>query len=285
MMIGFIGLGTMGSGMVKNLLAKGYRVKAYNRSRKDIARSNLSIVRCPADLSDCDIVFSCVSNDEAVSEVLFGKKGLLTGKASPPVLVDCSTVSIDLTQEIADACNRKGIAFLDAPLTGSKLGAENANLMFMVGGDKKILDKHLEIFEAMGKKIVYCGPSTFGQRAKLALNLAQALILESYFESLVLAKRIGISTETMMDILDSSAAKNGLATFKMPFVLKGDDTPHFKLSLMRKDMRLASDEIKRLGLHLPLAESALQVYDWALEEGFGEKDWWTILKIIDRNFR
>jgi 3-hydroxyisobutyrate dehydrogenase-like beta-hydroxyacid dehydrogenase len=286
MKIGFIGLGTMGKGMVVNLLKNNHEVIAYNREKtkgESIENLNFSMVDYPKEIcSKAELIFICVSDDKAVEHVLLGNDGLFETLSSKNILVDCSTISIELTGKIADECKKRNVVFLDAPVTGSKLGAENGNLMFMVGGDKKTLDNLNHVFMCMGKRIVYCGKNGSGQKAKLALNLTQAMILESYYEGLGLAIKNGIPINSMLEILDNSAAKNGVSSFKMPYILKSEFDAHFKLSLMKKDLLLAKSEIKKLKMNLPLAKKIFEVYEDASKIDLDNEDFCSTVKVLER---
>lgn len=283
--IGFVGLGTIGNGMVINLLKNGFRIQAYNRTRanaESIGHENYSIADSPGDAAfGADAVFTCVSDDTALEEVLFSEKGVMSRIGKGTVLIDSSTISVDLAARIAEESQKLGVDFLDAPITGSKLGAESGNLLFMVGGDKEIFEKCLPAFEAMGKQIIYCGKNTYGERMKLALNLSQALIFEGYIEGVVMALKEGIPLATVLEVLDNSGAKNSVATFKMPYIINRDFEPHFKTKLMLKDIKLAQSELKKIGLDLPLSNHILSVYETAGKKGLSEKDWSSTVELIE----
>lgn len=284
--IGVIGFGTMAEGMVKNLLKNNYSVVCYNRTKEKITKIQHKQL-IPANTlrevaKECQIVFVCVSDDTALENVLFGDKGVIESLTQKHILVDCSTTSLLMTEKISHACLEKKAAFLDAPLTGSKLGAHGGTLLFMVGGEKNIVDKIMPLFMAMGTKIIYCGKNTYGQRAKLALNLTQALIFESYMEGLLFAMKNGVARETMVELLDNSGAKNNLASFKMPYILKNDFEPHFKLDLMKKDLTLIHDELHKLHLHFPLSGHILSIYQKASKEGLGEEDYVATVKVLEK---
>src|SRR3989338_11320110 len=170
--IGFIGIGTMGKGMVENLLKNGFNVFAYNRTKskaKAIKHKNFNIVDNPRELpGKTNIIFTCVSNDDALEEVLFSGKGVFQTIKENNILIDCGTTSAELTKKIYGKAKEKNAEFLDAPITGSKIGAETGQLVFMVGGNKEIFDKCAPLWNAMGKKAVYCGESGNGQKAKYA---------------------------------------------------------------------------------------------------------------------
>lgn len=282
--IGFIGLGTMGKGMVSNLLKNGYEVIAYNRTKDhvNIVHQNFSMVDSPKELSSrTTIIFTCVSNDKSLDDVLFQPKGLFRTLTSSNIVVDCSTTSIEMTERIIEECKKRKIEVLDAPITGSKLGAESGSLMFMVGGKKETLTTILPVLQAMGKKIVHCGKNTNGQKTKIALNLAMALILESYYEALLLGMKNGVPREAMMEVLDNSGAKNNVASFKLPYTLKENFDPHFKLSLMTKDLHLAERELKKNNLDFPLSKQILDIFSDASDKGYDELDWNIIVKILE----
>jgi 3-hydroxyisobutyrate dehydrogenase len=284
MKIGFIGLGTMGKGMILNLLKNNFEVVCYNRTKSkadDIKNSNFSMVDHPNELHNCNIVFVCVSNDESLQHVLFNKNGLFeTFKNN--VLVDCSTTSIDMTQKILVECESKNIKFIDAPITGGRNGAETGNLMFMYGDSHNVFDTYKKLFESMGKKFVNCGNTTFGQRAKLALNVTQSMILESYLEGVTLAVKNGVSLETIMYIFENSFAQTKMAGV-MPKVKSKDFSQNFKLNLMRKDIGLAQTEIEKLNLDMPFAKKISDIYDKAISKGYGDEDFTAVSKIIEEN--
>ena len=283
--IGFVGTGTMGKGMVQNLLKNNFAVKAYNRTKQrleGLQHANLTIVDSPQEAATgVDIVFTIVTNDAAVEEVMLGEKGMLQDIAAGTVVVDSSTTSIELTEKIAAVCKEKNVEFLDAPVTGSKTGAETGTLMFMIGGKEEVFEKARPVFEAMGKKLVYCGESTYGQRVKIALNLTQALVFQSYLEGIMLAVKNGVPLAIMKDVLDNSGAKSNVATGKMPSLLKRDFTPHFMVKLMHKDMNLAKKEMEKLNLPLPLSSQILSVFEKAMEKELAEKDWSAIVEVIE----
>lgn len=280
--IGFVGVGTMGRGMVNNLAKNGFKVLAYNRTKEkiiDMQSDNISIVDSIRDACNSDILIMCLPDDRAVEEAVFGKDGIMENTKGK-VLVDCGTTSIDMTKKLNEACNRKKIDFLDAPITGSKLGAEAGTMTIMVGGKKDVFERCLDVFKAMGKTYVYCGPATYGQKAKLALQVMQAMILESYLECLVFAVKNDVPLEAMERIMENSAAKNGVGMFKMPYIKKRDFEPHFMLKLMHKDLDLAEKEMKRLGLDLPLAKHIREVFEKSM--GRGEEDVSTIVKELEK---
>ena len=279
--IGFVGVGTMGRGMVKNLAKSGFEVLAYNRTKekiKDLESDKIKVVDSLQEAGKADLVITCLSSDDAIGEVVFKKNILdsLKGK----IFIDCGTTSIDMTTRIAEACEKKNVEFMDAPITGSKLGAEAGTMTMMIGGEKDTFRKCMLVFKAMGKVHVYCGSATYGQRAKLALNMAMAMLLESYLECLIFAVKNGVPLKAMEEVMENSAAKNGIGSFKMQYIKKRDFEQHFMLKLMHKDLSFAEKEMKKLNLDLPLAKHIKAIFEKSLERG--DEDMSTIVKELEK---
>ncbi|MBI2137669.1 NAD(P)-dependent oxidoreductase [Candidatus Woesearchaeota archaeon] len=281
--VGFAGTGTMGFGMSANLVKAGFKVFVYNRTRaKAQAVAGATVVNTPSELCDkAEVIFTCVSNDAALRDVLFSANGIISAVSQKNILVDSSTTSVDFTAEIAGKCREKGVEFLDAPVTGSKKGAEEGTLMFMFGGGKDAFEKCRPAFEAMGKRFVHCGPNTYGQRMKIALNTTMAMLLEGYLEGVVFALKNGVPLDAIHEVLDNSGAKCGVASAKMPAIIVRSFEPHFLLELMNKDMKLAESEIKRLGLQLPLAQEVIKILQQSVDGNPGKEDWSAITKLLE----
>jgi 3-hydroxyisobutyrate dehydrogenase-like beta-hydroxyacid dehydrogenase len=274
--IGFIGLGTMGGPMAMHL-AKEHDVFAWNRTPRKFPHG--SVVATPADAARARVIFTCVSDDEALRSVLFGTHGVFSGDLKGKVLVDCSTVSVALTEEISKRAHAASAAFADAPVTGSKVGAHQGTLLFMVGSDSTTLEEIRPLLTLMGERIVHCGPVTHGQRVKHVLNLVMALTLEGYLEGCALALKQGIALDAVREALDNSASRSEIAVRKMPAIVAGDFTAHFKTKLMRKDMLLAQEDWRSQKLTLPLAERIVGVFDKAMEHG--DEDIAAIAKVLE----
>ncbi len=281
MKVGYAGMGMMGSAMARNLMKAGHEVTVWNRTRSKAEPVRTMIADYPEELCKNEVIFVCVSNDAALKDVLYSDDGIFKTLTSDTILIDCSTTSVHLTTEIAKKCKEKKAEFLDAPVTGGKNGAEKASLMFMIGGEAQTIEKTRELFNAMGKKIVHCGPNSYGQRMKIALNITQSMILQSYLEGLALALKNGISIEAAMEVFDSSGAKNGVAQAKMPAILERDFSPTFYLELMNKDMKLAEQEIKKLKLDLPIAEDIIKIMQIAHDKGWHKEDWAAFAKLLE----
>src|SRR5208283_2938655 len=167
------------------------------------------------------------------------------------IIADSSTISPSATVKFAERVRAKGVAYVDAPMTGSKIGAANGTLIFMVGGDEATIDRLNPLFAAMGKKIFRMGETGKGQVAKLAMNLQIALIYEGFAEALTLAAKLGVDASTMVPLIEASMVRSGVMEYKAPFVLKRDFSPNFPLRLMRKDIRLTLEAAKEARVKLP----------------------------------
>src|SRR5436305_13116261 len=151
------------------------------------------------------------------------------------VIIDSSTISPSATKSFAERVKTRGVDYIDAPMTGSKIAAEAGNLIFMVGGDDAVIAKVKPLFDAMGKQIFHMGETSKGQATKLVMNLQIALIYEGFAEALTLATRLGVDIDKLLPLIQASMVKSGVVEYKAPFVLKRDFTPNFTLRLMLKD--------------------------------------------------
>jgi 3-hydroxyisobutyrate dehydrogenase/2-hydroxy-3-oxopropionate reductase len=284
--LGFLGLGIMGYPMARNLAQAGHQVAVWSHSgakaEKLAAEHGAQAKATPAEVaaaSDC--VFYCVGDSKMSEELVLGENGLLSGAKPGTVIVDASTVSPSLARKLSAACAAKGVHFLDAPCTGSKPGAESGNLTFMIGGDKEVFEKVKPYFEAMGKKLYYCGGPGAGLHAKLTQNLILSNILNAFNEGMVLATKAGVDPALMLDILDNSAAKSGLIAFKAPYVFRRDFTTNFSVKWMHKDIGLMLESAAELNVPLPLTSLTRQMFQAAIAQGHGEEDICSTIKVLE----
>ena len=199
----------------------------------------------PADAAQgAEVVWMCVSDTKAVEGVLFGPQGVEESLAEGMTIVDSSTISPSATRQFAERVAARGVRYVDAPMTGSKVAAEAGTLTFIVGGDEAVIESLKPLFAAMGKKFFRMGETSKGQAAKLAMNLQIALIYEGFAEGLTLATKLGVDVENLMGVIQASMVRSGVVDYKAPFVLKRDFTPNFPLRLMHKDIRLALEAAK-----------------------------------------
>jgi len=283
--IGFIGLGIMGQPMALNLLKAGYKVTAYNRSANKahpLDRAGAAIASTPAEAAkDADVVMMIVSDTAAVEAVVTGKDGVLETLRSGAVVVDSSTISPLVSRKLACLAAGKGARWLDAPVTGSKHGAEKGELTFMIGGEREALDRVMPILNVLGKKHIYCGANGLGLAAKLAQNVIQSTMLEIFCEGFVLAAKAGVKPEVMFEIIQSSMARAALMDFKAPFIFKGDFTPYFPLKWMHKDLTLAMEAAFTQNVPMPAASAVKEVYGAAKAQGKGDLDYAAVVTFLE----
>jgi 3-hydroxyisobutyrate dehydrogenase-like beta-hydroxyacid dehydrogenase len=283
--IGFIGLGIMGQPMALNLVKAGYPVTAFNRTRnkaEPLERAGAHIAPTPAQAaSQADIVMTIVSDTAAMEEIVNGKDGILATIRPGTVLIDSSTISPVASRRFASAVAARGASMLDAPVTGSKHGAEKGELTFMIGGDRNTLERVMPILKVLGKKHIYCGRQSLGLAAKLAQNAIQATMVEVFCEGFVLAAKAGVQPQTMFEIIQSSLARSNLTDFKAPFIFKGDFTPYFPLKLMRKDLQLALEAAYAQNVPMPTTAAVKEVYSAAQAQGKGDLDYAAVITFLE----
>ena len=283
--IGFIGLGIMGQPMALNLLKAGHKLTVFNRTKSKagpLEKAGAQVAASPAEAAhEADLVMSIVSDTPAVEEVILAKSGVLETLRSGAILVDCSTVSPVVSRKLACHVAGQGAQMLDAPVTGSKHGAEKGELTFMIGGERATLDRAMPVLQVLGKKHIYCGLNGSGLAAKLAQNAIQAAMVEVFCEGFVLAAKAGVQPQTMFEIIQSSMARASLTDFKAPFIFKGDFTPYFPLKLMHKDLELAMEAAYAQNVPMPAAAAVKEVYGAAKAKGKGDLDYAAVITFLE----
>jgi len=282
MRVGFLGLGIMGQAMATNLVKAGHEVTVWNRTPGKLVEG-AGIAPTPAAASQgAEVIWLCVSDTAAVEQILFGADGIDQSLADGMIIADSSTISPSATVRFAERVRSRGVAYVDAPMTGSKIGAANGTLIFMVGGDAANIDRLNPLFAAMGKKIFRMGETGKGQATKLAMNLQIALIFEGFAEALTLATKLGVDSKQLVSLIEATMVRSGVVEYKAPFVLQRDFTPNFPLRLMHKDIRLALEAAKEARVKLPALETVEEVYDLATEEGHQDLDYAATLTLLEK---
>jgi len=288
--LGFLGLGLMGYPMARNLIRAGHEVALWSntpeKAHKLAAEAGGTAKVSPkevASVSNC--VFLCVGDTEMATEVILGPNGLIEGAKPGSVVADASTISPKQSRKIGKALKTKGVDFLDAPCTGSTPGAEGGTLTFMVGGDPTVFERVKPFMEQMGKRIYYCGAAGLGLQAKLTQNLILCNIMAAFNEGMVLAAKGGVDAKLMLDILDNSAAKSGLISYKAPFIFRRDFHANFSTKWMHKDIGLMLESGKELGVPLPLTGLTHQLFQTAITEGHGDEDFCSTIKVLEESVR
>lgn len=276
MKVGFVGLGKMGLPMTKNLLKAGFEVWVVSRSRGPIeaaVAAGAKEAESPADLARrVDVGLTCVPLPETVEEVYLGEQGLLAGAHPGLILADHSTVGPDLNRKIEAAAKEKGVAFLDAPVSGGPMGAEAGTLSIMVGGDKEAFEKALPVFRAMGRHVVHFGPSGSGSVVKLINNMLVGIHELAISEALLLATKAGIDLHQLYELLMNSTGASAMLQRSFPFIAARDFAARFSIDLLHKDLRLLLEMAEQLGVEVPGGRLAYQAVDEAKAAGYGHLD-------------
>ncbi|MCL6519180.1 MAG: NAD(P)-dependent oxidoreductase [Armatimonadetes bacterium] len=273
--VGFIGLGTMGRPMVRNLLKSGFRVNIYGRRKPimdELAAEGAVPAGSPAEVARrSGVVITMLPDSPDVKLVVTGPSGVLEGARPESVIIDMSTISPAVAKEIAKEAAEKGIYFLDAPVSGGEPGAIAASLSIMVGGDKAAFDKCLPIFQALGKNITYMGESGTGQMTKLCNQIICALNILAVCEGLMLGEKAGLNMEKLLSVVSAGAANSWMLSNLAPKMLAEDYEPGFKVILQQKDLRLALGAAEEMKLPLPGTSLVHQLFRAVEAAGMGEK--------------
>jgi len=284
--VGLIGLGLMGRPMGMNLLKAGHKLAVWNRTpgrANELVAAGAVLAKTPYEAAEAsEFLLTIVSDPPALESVLWGQEGkndgALAGLRAGSIYVDSSTISPSLVGRVAAACRQRGVAFLDAPVTGGDWGAREGNLVFMIGGDDEALREAEPILGVMGKKWFHLGPSGAGQTMKLAMNAILALEVAAMAEALALVTRAGLRGEQLVEVMQASMARSGVLDVKSPLMLKGDYKPSFPLRLMHKDLGLALDLANQLGVSLPATAAAREVYNYVKGEAKEDLDYSAVMR-------
>jgi 3-hydroxyisobutyrate dehydrogenase-like beta-hydroxyacid dehydrogenase len=282
MRIAFLGLGIMGRPMASRLVAAGHEVSVWNRTARQHVDGAVTAVS-PADAAkEAEVIWSCVADTAAVERVLFAEDGAVKALREGAIIVDSSTISPSATLRFAERVNALGVHWVDAPVTGSKIGAESGQLIFIVGGAKEPVEYLDPLFKAMGKQVIHIGDTGKGQAAKLGMNLMLALIYEGFAEAFVLSRKLGVEPQKLIELIQASMVRSGAIDYKAPFVLRRDYTPNFPLRLMHKDIHLMLEMAKEHRVKLPALETVDEIYELSSEEGWDDLDYAATLRLLEK---
>ena len=284
--LGFLGLGIMGYRMAGHLVRAGHDVALWSHTAgkaQELAKLGKGTAcSTPREIAErADVIFYCVGDTAMAREITLGANGLMDGVRKDAIICDCSSIAPDASRELAAAFAAKGVHCLDSPVTGSTGGADKATLTFMIGGDKAAFERAKPYMEIMGKMFFYCGGAGMGLQAKVTQNLVGASILQAFCEGIVLATKSGIAPELMIDILENSAAKSGIASYKAPFILNRDFVTNFSSKWMHKDVGFALELAKSLDLPLPTSAVTHQMLQAAIAKGWGDNDFCSVIRVLE----
>lgn len=274
--VAVLGLGIMGGGMARRVLAGGLPLVVYNRDAAKSAAlgaAGAKVANSPREAAQqADVIVSMLADDNAARAVWLGENGALNGAARGAVLVESSTVTVGWTKELAQAAKQKGCELLDAPVTGSKMHAASGELTFIVGGDAAALEKARPALETMGKTILHLGPSGSGTLLKLINNFVCGVQAASFAEALTWVEKAGLDVEKAIPIMTNGAPGSPLVKTMFTRMNSRDFTPNFLLKLLAKDLNYAVKESAPHLKKLTTANAALELLNNAIAAGSGEKD-------------
>ena len=262
--LAFIGLGVMGQPMAGHLLEAGHALTVFTRTRskaKSLTNRGAKWAGSAGDAAkDADVVFLCVPDTPDVEAAVLGDKGVADGIARGSIIVDHSTISPSATRRIAKELANRGVKFLDAPISGGDVGARNATLAIMVGGDRAAFEKVLPLLRHLGKAITHCGPSGAGQVTKLVNQILVSVTNMAVCEALVFAKRNGLDLEKTISAVEGGAAASWQLSNLGPRMIKHDLKPGFTIDLMQKDLKLVLQTAEESNASLPAASLVHQLF-------------------------
>jgi 3-hydroxyisobutyrate dehydrogenase-like beta-hydroxyacid dehydrogenase len=284
--ISYLGLGTMGSGMVSNLLKAGYELTVWNRNverNKPFARKGARVADTPANaVRDVDLVMYSLSNDQAVEEVVFGANGILSGIKAGQVAMDMSTVLRATSLREQEAYSKRGADFLDAPVFGSKKEAADAKLWIMAAGKRDAFEKVKPVLQHLGQTIHYFGKNGNAAAMKLVGNLIVALEMEALAEGLVLAQKAGLDLSTVMEVVKVADFRSPLLVSNGRNILKRDFSTSFALKLMLKDAGLIEKFAGSLQSPIPALRVVQKNLESAVALGFGKENASAVIKALEK---
>ncbi len=284
--VAFIGMGIMGLPMAGHLLAAGHSLTIHSRTRsraQDLIARGAKWADSPADAAKgAKVVFICVPDTPDVERVVMGKAGILDAVTFGQIIVDHSTISPSATRKMADAAAAKGARFLDAPVSGGDVGAKNATLSIMVGGDDGAFNAVRPLLERMGKTLTYCGPSGNGQLTKIVNQILVSITNLAVCEALTFARAGGLDPQKTVAAVGGGAAGSWQLNNLGPKMLAGDFRPGFMIKLQQKDLRLALEAAKERGLDLSALDLVHRLFGKALEENRGDEGTQALFAIVEK---
>jgi 3-hydroxyisobutyrate dehydrogenase len=285
MKVAFIGMGTMGGPMAQNILNAGHEVTVHNRTREKeepLAQAGAQRAASPKEAAaGAEVIVTCVSDTPDVEAIILGDKGVIHGAQQGAIVVDMSTISPLATRRMAETLATKGIRMLDAPVSGGSEGAQNGTLTIMVGGKTADVDKVLPVLEAMGKTITHVGPIGAGQITKAINQIMISGMFLSVAEGLTLGIKAGLDMPKIVQALSGGAASSWVLSNRSGNMINNTHPLGFRVKLHYKDLRIALDTARELGVNLPATAFVEQIETSLIARGYGDED----ISAIARNIR
>ncbi len=284
--VGYIGLGLMGAPIAKNIMKAGFPLTVHNRSRKvvnDLVEEGAKEAFSPREVAEAsDVVFTNLPDSPDVEIVALGEEGVIDGCQAGMIFVDNSTIKPQTARRIADAFSEKGVAALDAPVSGGDVGAKAGTLAIMVGGPRDAYERVLPIFQAMGKTITYVGESGAGQVAKACNQIMVAAQMTAMAELLILAQKSGVDPRQVVEAIRGGAAQCWTLDVKPQRLFAGDRAPGFKAYMMHKDLGIVLDTARTYGVPLPITAMSTQLYEAMLQMDMSDLDNSAVIGVLEK---
>ena len=283
--VGFIGLGIMGKPMARNVMQAGFPLTVYDLVAApvdELVAAGATSAASPAALAAAvDVVLLCLPDSPDVTAAMTGPDGVLAGTRPGQIIVDMSSISPVTARTLADAATAQGASMLDAPVSGGPIGAEQATLSIMVGGDPAVLEQVRPVLEAMGQTILHIGPSGAGQVTKACNQVVIAVTIEAVAEALVLAAKAGVDPAKVRAALLGGAANSRVLELHGERILSRDFTPGFRTRLQYKDLNVALEAGRIYGAPLPAAALVQQLYGTLMARGQADVDHSTLVTVLE----
>jgi 3-hydroxyisobutyrate dehydrogenase len=284
--IALLGLGTMGRGMAANLLAAGFPLTLWNRTRsraEALVSSGAEVADSPGQAAqNATIVIAMLADDAASRAAWLGEQGALTAMSSGSIAIECSTLSPDWIRELHEAITHRGLRLVEAPVTGSRSQAEAGRLNFLVGAEEETLAAVAPVLRCMSKEILHLGPVGSGAQLKLINNFLCAVQVASFAEALAWMEQTGLRLDVALDFLKRGAPGSGILSAMSERMTHRTYDVNFLLRLMAKDVRYARSAAAQLGVDVSTASPAQELFRQAEEQGLGEKDMSAVVEVVRR---
>jgi 3-hydroxyisobutyrate dehydrogenase len=280
--LGWLGTGRMGTELVRRLLAGGCDVSVYNRTRakaEPLAEQGAKVVGSAADLAGCDIVFATVGTPQDLLDAVLGPGGLISGGAAPPILVDCSTISVEASAQVRAELAGYGTALLAAPVMGNPKVASVGQLTLAVSGPPEAFAAAGPYLELLGAGATYVGEGELARIVKICHNLFLGVVTQSLAEVTILAQQSGISREAFLACLNKSVMGSMFSRYKTPAFVNLDFHPTFTSALLRKDFDLGLAAAREHGVSLPVAALVHQIVQSLIGHGYGDSDFAALIQL------
>jgi len=287
MNVAFIGMGTMGAAMALNILKAGHPVTVHNRTREreePVARAGARRAGSPQETArGADIVITCVSDTPDVEAVVLGENGIIQGAQPGAIVVDMSTISPSSTRRMAAQLAQKGLRMLDAPVSGGSEGAQKGTLTIMVGGEADTVALAMPVLSAMGKRITHVGPSGAGQLTKAINQVIISGVYLAVAEGMALGLKAGLDMEKVVQALAGGAAGSWVLNYRAANMIRNEYPLGFRLRLHRKDLAIAMEAAREMGVFLPATALVEQIENGLITQGYGDEDVSAVARVIRKS--